>query len=520
MAKTAAIYARYSSHAQDESSSIEVQLQHCTRTLGTDAKHYIDEARTGRSLAGRTALASLIADARAGLISKVCVWRFSRIGRNLADSASIIQQLEDCDVQIVSAMEGSDSLVRSIFLGMAEHYSKELASNTRDGLAARFQQRAFTRGCAPFGYQIVEQEGVKRLVLCDTEAKTIREIVDLYLRENIGLKLLCRRLEQTGIATRKGARWCHTTLRAILLNPMLVGKVRFLRRQMKINRESGRRVPKFRDEPQVLEYDDQSLRIVTDEQFERIQKTLTSRKPSGKTPRMPREVRAFTGFAFCAECGTACYTCKSQNSKGTYHYLACGNRCRHGKDACPLSGRVREDKLLETVRMDYDAIFENADEIIAGATERAKELSKSQQENVSRIQVEIGEIDRKTKPLLALLVDPEIDSTAKKAVSRQIGELEQRREQLHEATTRLAREAGETTEKLASAIRQAMDEAKQSLASITSPAEFNRFVARFVGVFEVRSDGSFGARKSPGRMLSHPTGDIAGGGFEPPTSGL
>ena len=29
-------------------------------------------------------------DAHAGLVTKICVWRFSRLGRNLADSAAII----------------------------------------------------------------------------------------------------------------------------------------------------------------------------------------------------------------------------------------------------------------------------------------------------------------------------------------------------------------------------------------------------------------------------------------------
>ena len=146
MSRTDAIYARYSSHAQDDSTTIEVQIESCERTLGGKAEHYIDAAKSGRSLGGRSELQRLLADAKQGKIRRVCVWRFSRIGRNLADSAGIIQQLEDEGVAVISAMEGSDPLVRSIFLSMAEHYSRELAQNTRDGLAARFRQRGFTGG--------------------------------------------------------------------------------------------------------------------------------------------------------------------------------------------------------------------------------------------------------------------------------------------------------------------------------------------------------------------------------------
>jgi DNA invertase Pin-like site-specific DNA recombinase len=499
--------------------NIVLDLPAETRTLGSPARHYIDEAKTGRAVAGRAQLKQLIADAKAGLISKVCVWRFSRIGRNLADSAGIIQELEDQGVSVVSAMEGADPLVRSIFLGMAEHYSKELSSNTRDGLIARFRQKGVTGGQVPFGFQIVVQDGVKRLAVCEPESAVIRQIVEIYLRENIGLKALGHRLEKLGLPTRKGARWCHTTVRSILLNPLLVGKVQYLRRQMKLNRETGRRVPTFRGEADVLAYEDPSLRILTDEQFAQVGTIISSRKPRGDVPRMPRSIRAFTGLVFCAECGTACYSCKSHNSKGTYHYLTCGNRSRFGPSGCPGAGRIREDRLLDAIREDFDAIFEGADQLVRAAVERAKELSRSHLQDVTRLRVEIGEIDRRVAGLMTLMTNPDFDASAVKTVSRQVGELGRQRECLHEAMGRLAQEAGETTEKLAAAVKQAMGEARASLAAIAGPAELNRFVDRFVGPIEIRGDGVF-QQKVPGKMLSHPTGDIALTGFEPATSRL
>ncbi len=68
--------------------------------------------------------------------------------------------------------------------------------------------------------------------------------------------------------------------------------------------------------------------------------------------------------------------------------------------------------------------------------------------------------------------------------------------------------ATETTDRLGRAVRQALDEAKASLAGIPSPAAFNRFVARFVGL--VGADGRVTQKIVPGLVLSHPTGDIAG----------
>ena len=70
-----------------------------------------------------------------------------------------------------------------------------------------------------------------------------------------------------------------------------------------------------------------------------------------------------------------------------------------------------------------------------------------------------------------------------------IEQLEERREQLQGAMGNVADEASQTTERLAKTIRQVLDEARASLASVATGAELNRFVARFVGQIEVRGDG-------------------------------
>ncbi|MEP0847473.1 MAG: recombinase family protein [Phycisphaerae bacterium] len=80
MRKTTAIYARYSSHAQDGGTSIEVQLDACRRDLPPRSfREYVDRARTGRALAGREALLRLLADAEAGEIERLLVYKYDRL---------------------------------------------------------------------------------------------------------------------------------------------------------------------------------------------------------------------------------------------------------------------------------------------------------------------------------------------------------------------------------------------------------------------------------------------------------
>src|SRR5436190_4579101 len=74
--KRAVGYYRYSSEAQRDSTSIDVQREQCERSAGGSLPAYMDEAKTGRALAGRENLHRLMADAAEGKIARVYVYRF------------------------------------------------------------------------------------------------------------------------------------------------------------------------------------------------------------------------------------------------------------------------------------------------------------------------------------------------------------------------------------------------------------------------------------------------------------
>lgn len=60
----AVIYIRYSSHKQRESFSIEYQVDECTKFIETNdyelVEVYIDEAKTGKKVAGRDAFDKML----------------------------------------------------------------------------------------------------------------------------------------------------------------------------------------------------------------------------------------------------------------------------------------------------------------------------------------------------------------------------------------------------------------------------------------------------------------------------
>ena len=78
---------------------------------------------------------------------------------------------------------------------------------------------------------------------------------------------------------------------------------------------------------------------------------------------------------------------------------------------------------------------------------------------------------------------------AKKALSRQLGEAEAKREGLNNLMQSVAVQATEGAEELAFAVRSAFEEAKARFGELASSAEFNRFVGEVVGPMLVLSDG-------------------------------
>ena len=112
-----AIYARYSSHKQDDGTSIELQIDACERLVEGPVRHYVDRAKTGRALAGRVEPMRLLQDAENGFLQRVIGYKFDRLGRNMAEVATLVDDLDDWDVKVISATEGSDELARGILIG-------------------------------------------------------------------------------------------------------------------------------------------------------------------------------------------------------------------------------------------------------------------------------------------------------------------------------------------------------------------------------------------------------------------
>jgi len=299
------------------------------------------------------------------------------------------------------------------------------------------------------------------------------------------------------VPTRRGGPWAFASVRAILRNEVYTGKFQYNRRQFKLNRKTGRRVPQWRDDRDVETWEDENLRIISADDYAEVTRRLGERARPGQRPRASNSLRPFTGLIYC-ENGHRCYSRQSKNAKGNYYYYGCGVRQRTAADVCDNSATIREDLLMADITRAFATVFDDAESIITEATAEAEQMMDSNRQEVTRIKGQLAEIDKEIGSLTRLLMDPDMEPAARKAIIRQMGEVETRREQLHGAIAETAERASGTVDRLAQAIRQAFSEAHQSFGSIATPLEMHEFVEQVVGPITLLRSGQIVSQIVPG----------------------
>jgi DNA repair exonuclease SbcCD ATPase subunit len=153
--------------------------------------------------------------------------------------------------------------------------------------------------------------------------------------------------------------------------------------------------------------------------------------------------------------------------------------------------------LIQEITTLYQRMFDDTDELVEDILGEARKLADANRGEVQKVRGNMADLDRKIEPLMRLLADPNIDVMAKKAISRQIGELESERERLTALSVELAQQASEDTEQLAEAVHQALAEARENLALATTPTKLRDFIEEFVGPMVLKTDGTITRKETP-----------------------
>lgn len=321
MKNNAVIYARYSSHRQDEQ-SIEGQLHVChdyaKRNGLVVVGEYIDRAISGRT-DDRPEFQRMIADAKKKAFQYVIVYRLDRFTRNRYDSAIYKYKLKQCGVKLLSAMEQIGDNPESVILeavleASAEYYSLELAQKVRRGRIESARKGKFVGGGIPIGYK--SENGY--LVLDEEKAPYVKYAFEQYA-QGVSKREIIDELNRRGLRNQNGEPLNHNAIHRVLRSEKYIG----------VLEQSGVRI------------EGGCPAIIDRNTFDLVQARLDlMRRCGAKHTAAPNVEYLLTGKVFCGMCGESMHGVSGNGKTGvTWHYYQCNGR-RKKKNDC----RKRHEK--------------------------------------------------------------------------------------------------------------------------------------------------------------------------------
>lgn len=255
MPKKAAQYVRMSSDQQPL--SIEVQkaaiLDYANRHNLEIIKTYVDEARSGVTLAGRSSMQQLLRD----VLDETCqfdvvlVLDVTRWGRfQDVDEAAYYEfhcrkngvRVEYVAESFQPSLTPFDSVLKQLKRAMAGEYSRELGVKTRAGIT-NVVRRGFAAGCLPcLGYRraSVSADGLTIVELAPSERKRsatdrvkwvlgpeheVQIVQNIFKDYAAGLTVveMLRKLNEAGVVTHDGKPMTLTKIKSLLKNEIVIG---------------------------------------------------------------------------------------------------------------------------------------------------------------------------------------------------------------------------------------------------------------------------------------------------------
>lgn len=286
-----AIYGRISTEHEEQLSAFDNQMDWYSLLLSTHpnwnvVEVYSDKA-SGTNTKRRKDFNRMINDAINHKFDLIVTREVCRFARNTVDSLNYVRLLSSNGIEVFFVNDGiwsldTDGELRlTIISALAQDESRKISERVRAG------QLISRKNGVLYGYNAFGYKHVKGEKSCDShyiqdieEAATVREIFDLYLN-GYGMKAICSRLIAEGRKNASGlVKFDTTSVSRILNNKLYAGylvynkshKEDFLSKRV-ANRDSS-----------TYEYvkTDKVEPIVTEEEFERVQEIINSKKKNFK----------------------------------------------------------------------------------------------------------------------------------------------------------------------------------------------------------------------------------------------
>lgn len=422
METQAAIYCRLSQDdgSLGESGSIQTQkailTQYCQEHHMEIVDCYCDDGWSGTNF-DRPAFQRMIGDIEAGRVNTVIVKDLSRFGREYAQMGLYIEHyFEEKGVRFLSLAENIDSsqglnnLVLPFTNVINSLYARQASEKTKAAHRARAKNGMFLGSRAPYGYQ-KDPNDRHHLIVDPEAAEVVKEIFRMFA-DGIGYVRMTKILRERNILNpqayfnqnnpdyykhsdywRKPFDWHATSVRAILNNPVYLGKLTFGKTKTK-GFFDKRRVPTEESDWIVVEHTHEPL--VSQELWDTVHQMMKARRRENGSG----HVQPFAGLVKCAGCGSS-LNASYDKKKGKYTGFSCWVYKNYGKQRCTshaIGWQTLNRLVLEDIRRNAQ-VAKLAAARYVGVLLRAK-LEKEKGEKVraerelKKAEKRIGELDK------------------------------------------------------------------------------------------------------------------------------
>lgn len=390
-----AAYCRVSTDKEDQLNSLEAQKKFFTEFTEKNGHNlvrlYADEGISGTKIKNRHEFLRLMKDAQSGLFEMVIVKDISRFARNTVDFLQSIRQLKALNIETVfltanQTVLGNSEFVLTIFGALAQEESANTSKRIKFGKKINAE-----KGRVPnfvYGYDKTIGDYFNLTVNPD-EAKIVKEIFTLYTTEDYGTTKIANILNERNIKTKRGNEWTQNSISRILANNIYTGKIINGKEEIQDFLTSKRRK---KDENEWFVTERPELRIISDELFDKAQKTLEKRKNAFTNNHERQSSKhLFSTLIKCKECG---YSFRRTCYKGSYRWV-CSVRNTRGADTCPNAVVLDEQVLIESLQNYFIQSLKNRDTMVKNIVSRFNSLYHDSNENQNRF----AELDQKRSSL-------------------------------------------------------------------------------------------------------------------------
>ncbi len=346
-------YSRVSTDHLEQQNSLKNQMTHFDEMIKnnpnwTYIEGYIDNGISGTTDYKRDNFMKMIDDAKNGMFDLIITKEISRFSRNTLDSIKYTRILLSYGVAVVFVNDNintalSDSELRlTIMATIAQDEIRRLSERVKFGMNRSIINGNILGNDSLYGYK-KEKE---RLIMIDKEASVVRRIFNLYVVDNYSINKIVKLLNNEDIKTRKGSKWCPSTLTRMIKNPKYKGY--YCGRKSEVIDYMTKKVKNFSNEEWITYEDKKRIPpIISEELWNLANNRLSKRNKtfgdSYKDKIMYQNRYPLSSKIYCKNDNELFHRRKQLKSSDDISW-ACSNYLKNGKKECN-SPIVRESEI-------------------------------------------------------------------------------------------------------------------------------------------------------------------------------